>query len=411
MNFLPAKEQLEIVKRGVVEIIPEGELLQKFEKSAKTGVPLNVKLGCDPSRPDLHIGHSVVLKKLRQFQDLGHNAILIVGDYTAMIGDPSGKKKTRPQLTFEETREFGKTYFEQAGKILDISRAKILYNSEWLAGLGLQNLIEVLSKFTVQRILERDDFTNRLKDQTEISLHEILYPIMQGYDSFAIDADVELGGTDQKFNNLVGRDMQKRYGKEPQVVITMPLLEGTDGTEKMSKSLDNAIGIADAPKDIFGKTMSIPDTLIYRYFELCTDVSKDELDSIKRNLEDERNNPRDMKRKLGYEIVKIYYDSETADKTVEEFDRVFIKKELPDELPELEMDMDSMKLVDLLADTGLADTKSNARRLIEQGAVNLNGERLSDPNQILEITHGMVFKVGKRRFLKILKQPSNQKII
>ncbi len=407
MKFAPPKEQFELIKRGTVEIIPEEELLRKLDESCRTGNPLNIKLGCDPSRPDLHIGHAVVLNKLRQFQDLGHNAILIVGDYTAMIGDPSGKKKTRPQLTFEETREFGKTYFEQAGKILDISRTKILYNSEWLAEISLKDLIGILSKFTVQRILERDDFTNRLKEQTEISLHEILYPIMQGYDSFAINADVELGGTDQKFNNLVGRDMQKRYGKDPQVVITMPLLEGTDGSEKMSKSLDNAIGISDLPKDIFGKTMSIPDTLIYKYFVLATMVSGDELTNIKRTLEDENNNPRDVKRRLGMELVKLYYDEETALRTIEEFDTIFIKKEIPDDIPEIEMGRSSMKLVDLLTDTGLADTKSNARRLIEQGAVNVDGQKLTDINQVMEIQHGMIFKVGKRKFLKILKQQTN----
>ena len=407
MKFAPPKEQFELIKRGTVEIIPEEELLRKLDESCRTGNPLNIKLGCDPSRPDLHIGHAVVLNKLRQFQDLGHNAILIVGDYTAMIGDPSGKKKTRPQLTFEETREFGKTYFEQAGKILDISRTKILYNSEWLADISLKDLIGILSKFTVQRILERDDFTNRLKEQTEISLHEILYPIMQGYDSFAINADVELGGTDQKFNNLVGRDMQKRYGKDPQVVITMPLLEGTDGSEKMSKSLDNAIGISDLPKDIFGKTMSIPDTLIYKYFVLATMVSGDELTKIKSTLEDESNNPRDLKRRLGMELVKLYYDEETALRTIEEFDTIFIKKEIPDDIPEIEMGLSSMKLVDLLTDTGLADTKSNARRLIEQGAVNVNGQKLTDINQVMEIQHGMIFKVGKRKFLKILKQQTN----
>lgn len=407
MKFAPAKEQLDQIRMGAVEIIPEEELLEKLRRSETTGKPLNIKLGCDPSRPDLHIGHAVVLSKLRQFQDLGHNAILIVGDYTAMIGDPSGKKKTRPQLTFEETREYGMTYFEQAGRILDIARARILYNSEWLSPLSLKDLIEILSRFTVQRILERDDFTNRIKEQTEISLHEILYPIMQGYDSYAIDADVELGGTDQKFNNLVGRDMQKRFGKEPQVVITMPLLEGTDGAEKMSKSLDNAIGITEQPREMFGKIMSIPDTLIYKYFELCTNIGGDELKEIRKTLEDERNNPRDMKRKLGYELVKTYHGEDSAVNAVEEFDRIFVKKELPDEIPEFVIAEEAMKLVDLLTNSGLADTKSNARRLIEQGAVNVDGRRLTDVNQVMEIMHGMIFKVGKRKFLKILKQQTN----
>lgn len=401
--FPEINEQMDIIRKGAVEIIPEDEMVKKLEKAKKENSPLNIKLGCDPSRPDLHIGHSVVLNKLRQFQDLGHNAILIVGDYTAMIGDPSGKKKTRPQLSFEETKVYGETYFKQAGKILDLSKAKVVYNSEWLSKLDLKELISILSKFTVQRILERDDFTNRLKEQTEISLHELLYPIMQGYDSFAINADVELGGTDQKFNNLVGRDIQKRFGKEQQVVITMPLIEGTDGYEKMSKSLDNAIGITEEPKNIFGKTMSIPDALIYKYFELTTKVNGDELVKIKHDLESGNENPRNLKRRLGFELVKQYYDEDIAAKVIEEFDKVFIKKELPDEIPEVTMNEDSMKLVDLLTRTNLSDSKTIARKLIEQGAVNIDGKKITDVNLVVELKHGMIFKVGKRKFLKIVR--------
>ena len=402
--FPSVKEQFDIIKTGTVEIIPEEELLKKFEISLKKNLPLNIKLGCDPSSPDLHIGHSVVLNKLRQFQDLGHNAVLIVGDYTAMIGDPSGKKKTRPQLTFEETRENGVSYFEQAGKILDLDKTKVVYNSEWLSKLDLKDMIEILSKFTVQRILERDDFTNRLKEHTEISFHEMLYPVMQGYDSYAIDADVELGGTDQKFNNLVGRDIQKRYGKEQQIVITMPLLVGTDGYEKMSKSLDNAIGISDEPKDIFGKTMSIPDTLIYDYFELCTRVDKKELQSIKETLEDKNNNPRDLKRRLGIELVKQYYDEKIATKTIEEFDEIFIKKGIPDEIPEMNFDQEKMKLIEIMTKGNLAESNSNARRLIEQGAVSIDSKKITDVNSEIDIIDGMIFKVGKRKFLKLIKQ-------
>ncbi len=403
MSFASVKEQMNIIREGTVEIIPEDELVKKFEESIKKSRPLNIKLGCDPSRPDLHIGHSVVLNKLRQFQELGHNAILIVGDYTAMIGDPSGKKKTRPQLTFEETRVNGETYFKQAGRILDLKKTKIVYNSEWLSKLDLKELIHIISKFTVQRILERDDFTNRLKDQTEISFHEMLYPIMQGYDSYAIDADVELGGTDQKFNNLMGRDMQRRFGKEPQVVITMPLLEGTDGSEKMSKSLDNAIGITDEPKDIFGKTMSIPDVLIYKYFQLATKVSSDELAKIRKELESGEANPRDVKRRLGFELVKLYYDENTAVKTIEDFDKVFIKKEVPDDIPEVTLQDDSIKLVDLLTSNSLSESKTIARKLIEQGAVSINGKKVTDVNSVINLENGMVFKVGKRKFLKIVK--------
>ncbi|MDZ4710806.1 MAG: tyrosine--tRNA ligase [bacterium] len=399
--FATAKEQIDLIREGTVEIIPEEELVRKFEKSAKENKALTIKLGCDPSRPDLHIGHSVVLNKLRQFQDLGHNAILIVGDYTGMIGDPSGKKKTRPQLTFEETRKNGESYFEQAGKILDLKRAKVVYNSEWLSKLDLKDLINLLSKFTVQRILERDDFTNRIKEQTEISMHEMLYPIMQGYDSYAINADVELGGTDQKFNNLVGRDVQKRYGKEQQVVITMPLIEGTDGYEKMSKSLDNAIGITEAAKDIFGKTMSIPDTLIYKYFNLVTKLERAELDKIKKELEIGEGNPRDYKRKLGYELVKIYYDEETAGKTIEEFDTIFIKGGIPDDIPEITVSEDSKKLIDLMTENNMTESKTSARKLIEQGAVNIDGTKITDVNSMTAIRDGMILKVGKRKFLKI----------
>lgn len=402
--FPSVKEQFDIIKTGTVEIIPEDELLKKFETSLKKNKPLNIKLGCDPSSPDLHIGHSVVLNKLRQFQDLGHNAILIVGDYTAMIGDPSGKKKTRPQLTFEETRENGISYFEQAGKILDLEKTKVVYNSEWLSKLDLKDMIEILSKFTVQRILERDDFTNRLKEHIEISFHEMLYPVMQGYDSYAINADVELGGTDQKFNNLVGRDIQKRYGKEQQIVITMPLLVGTDGYEKMSKSLDNAIGISDEPKDIFGKTMSIPDTLIYDYFELCTRLDKSELKTIKETLENKDNNPRDLKRRLGIELVTQYYNEETAARTIEEFDEIFIKKGIPDEIPEMNLDQDKMKLIEIMTKGNLAESNSNARRLIEQGAVSIDSKKITDVNSEIEIINGMIFKVGKRKFLKLIKQ-------
>lgn len=395
-------EQMDVIKKGTVEIIPEDELVQKIEKSIKEKIPLNIKLGCDPSRPDLHIGHSVVLNKLREFQDFGHIAILIIGDYTGMIGDPSGKKKTRPQLTFEETRQNGISYFEQASKILDKEKTKILYNSEWLSKLTIEKLIGIMSKFTVQRILERDDFTKRLKEQTEISLHEILYPIMQGYDSVAIDSDVELGGTDQKFNNLIGRDMQKRFGKEPQVVLLMPLLEGTDGSEKMSKSLGNAIGISDAPKDIFGKAMSIPDTLIYKYFELGTRVPLERLQNIKSLLEDSNTNPRNVKRELAYELVKLYYDEETAEKAKEEFDTIFVKKEIPDDIPELELDTKDKKLIDLMFENNLTDSKSNARRLIEQGGISINGKKLTDINFIFNNEGVYIIKVGKKKFLKVI---------
>ena len=396
-------EQMDVIRKGTVEIIPEEELVRKIEISIKTKKPLNIKLGCDPSRPDLHIGHSVVLNKLREFQNFGHQAILIVGDFTGMIGDPTGKKKARPQLTFEETRENGKSYFEQAIHILDKNQTKIVYNSEWLAKLNLHDLIGVLSKFTIQRILERDDFTNRIQEQQEVSAHEILYPVMQGYDSYAINADVELGGTDQKFNNLMGRDMQKRFGQEPQVVVLMPLLEGTDGSEKMSKSLNNYIGITDAPKDIFGKTMSIPDVLIYKYFELATRLTPKELVEIKRELENPANNPRNTKRKLGYELVKLYYNEDIAKAAIEEFDKIFIKKEIPDEIEEFKLSENSIKIIELMMQAKLADSKGNARRLIEQGGVSIDGNKIDDINFVVNFEKEFIIKVGKRKFLKIIK--------
>ncbi len=402
MSFPGVNEQMDLIRKGTVDIIPEDELVKKLEKSIKENKPLNIKLGCDPSRPDLHIGHAVVLNKLRDFQNLGHTAVLIIGDATGMIGDPTGKKKTRPQLTFEETRENGKTYYEQATKILDKDKTKILYNSEWLNKLSLEDLIKIMGKFTVQRIMERDDFENRWESQQEISMHELLYPLMQGYDSVAIHSDVELGGTDQRFNNLVGRDMQKRFGQEPQVVIVTPLLEGVDGSEKMSKSLDNAIGITDDPKDIFGKTMRIPDTLIYKYYQLGTQASLEELKNIKEELENPDTNPRDQKRKLGMELVKLYYDEETAQKAIEEFDQIFIKKEVPDDIPEHKLNGENIKLTQLMTDTKMTSSNSEARRLIEQGGVTIDGEKVDDVNYVVSNGNTFVLKVGKRKFLKVI---------
>ncbi|MEN3039082.1 MAG: tyrosine--tRNA ligase, partial [Candidatus Kryptonium sp.] len=292
---------MDLIKHGTVEIIPEDELVRKIENSIKTGKPLKVKLGCDPTKPDLHLGHSVVLRKLRHFQELGHIAILIIGDFTAMIGDPSGRSKTRPQLSFEETRINGQTYFEQAKKILLPERVEIRYNSEWLGKMTFEDVIRLASKYTVARMLERDDFNKRYKSGEPISIHELLYPLAQAMDSVAIEADVELGGTDQKFNLLVGRDIQKEFGQDPQVIITMPLLVGTDGVEKMSKSLDNYIALNDPPSEIYGKTMSIPDNLIYDYFLLTTDLPPQEIEIIRQKLQDPSVNPRDLKRRLAWE--------------------------------------------------------------------------------------------------------------
>ncbi|MEJ5304342.1 MAG: tyrosine--tRNA ligase [Ignavibacteria bacterium] len=402
-KFPPLNEQLDLIQRGTEEIIPIEELEIKIKRSIETGIPLNIKLGADPSRPDLHLGHTVVLKKLRHFQDLGHQAILIIGDFTGMIGDPTGRSKTRPPLTLEETREFGKTYFEQASKVIDGKKAKIVYNSEWLAKMTFEDVIKLASKYTVARMLERDDFEKRYKNGEPISIHEFLYPLAQAMDSVAIKADVELGGTDQKFNLLVGRDIQREYGQEPQVILTMPILPGTDGIEKMSKSLDNYIGISEPPEEIYGKTMSIPDSLIYTYFELVTDVSKEELMKIKQQLSDPSINPRDLKRKLARTIVEQYYSKEAAHQAEENFDKIFVRKEIPEEVNEVFIDKASASnIISLLRAVGAAPSNSEARRLVEQGGVSINGEKISNVNAQLQIQNESILKVGKRKFYKLI---------
>lgn len=404
VSFPSLNEQMDLIKRGVIEIIPEEELVLKIENSIKSGKPLNIKLGCDPTRPDLHLGHSVVLRKLAHFQQLGHQAILIIGDFTAMIGDPSGRNSTRPPLSMEETRINGKSYFEQASKILDPKKTKIVYNSEWLSKMNFEDVIKLASKYTVARMIERDDFTKRFKNGIPISLHEFLYPLAQAMDSVAIDSDVELGGSDQKFNLLVGRDIMREFGKEPQVILTMPLLVGTDGVEKMSKSYGNYIGLSDEPKEIYGKTLSIPDNLIYAYFELATDVSAEELLEIKNFLSYPENNPRDAKRKLARKLVEMYYDKEAALKAEEEFDKIFVKKEIPDKIQEFKLsdNIKEIPIVDLLLKVNLADSKSDAKRLIQQGGVSIDGNKISNVNEIISITKDFVLKVGKRKFIKIL---------
>lgn len=395
---------MDLIKRGVSEIIPEGELVRKIEKSIQNQTPLNIKLGCDPSRPDLHLGHSVVLRKLRQFQDLGHQAILIVGDFTGMIGDPSGRSKTRPSLSIEETRLNGQSYFDQATKILSASKVKMVYNSEWLAQMNFADVIRLASKYTVARMLERDDFTIRYKAGEPISVHEFLYPLAQAMDSVAIDSDVELGGTDQKFNLLVGRDIQREFGKEPQVILTMPILVGTDGTEKMSKSLDNYIGISESPREMYGKTLSISDALIHDYFLLATDISADELAALKKDLEKESVNPRDIKRSLARKIVSMYHSDQEAGAAEAEFDRIFVKKDVPDELETFSYGTPNgtVGILQLLLDAKLVDSKGEARRLIEQGGVSVDGMKIADINASVQLLRPVVVKVGRRRFLKIV---------
>jgi len=401
--FPTLNEQMDLIKRGAVEILPEEELVKKIEKSLKNEKPLIAKLGCDPSRPDLHIGHSVVLRKLSHFQQLGHQAVLIVGDFTGMIGDPSGRSATRPALTLKETKENGESYFNQATKILDREKTKMVYNSEWLRQMNFEEVIKLSSKYTVARMIERDDFTKRFKAGEPISVHEFLYPLAQAMDSVAIKSDIELGGTDQKFNLLVGRDIQREYGMEPQCILTMPLIVGTDGVEKMSKSYDNYIGISDSPKNIYGRTLSIPDDLIYLYYELATDIDKDELGEIKKQLDDTNVNPRDIKRRLARTFITMYYSTEEAIKAEEEFDKIFIKKEVPDDIPDLQVEEEEIGILDLIIKAEFASSKGEAKRLVLQGGVSLNSKKINDIGDNINIEDGMVLKVGKRKFVKLVK--------
>ena len=401
--FPPVNEQMDLIKRGTSEIIPEEELVQKLEKSLKENNPLNIKLGCDPTRPDLHLGHSVVLRKLAQFQELGHSAILIIGDFTGMIGDPSGRNSSRPPLSLQEAFENGKSYFEQASKILSREKTRIVHNSEWLGKMSFEDVIKLSAKYTVARMLERDDFTKRYKGGIPISMHEILYPLAQAMDSVAIKSDLELGGTDQKFNLLVGRDIQREFGQPPQVILTMPLLVGTDGVEKMSKSMDNFIGIDESPKEIYGKTLSIPDNLIYNYFELATNVSNETLRKTKQDLLDSTVNPRDIKRSLGRKLVEMYHSFDAAMEAEKEFDTIFVKKGLPDEIEEFKLGSDIIEILDLIVKVGFAPSKGEARRLILQGGVTIDGEKITDIKEKIHFDTSRILKVGKRNFIRLIK--------
>jgi len=403
-NFPPINEQMDLIKRGTFEIIPEDELLKKLRNSYNSKKPLKIKLGCDPSRPDLHLGHSVVLRKLAQFQQLGHQAILIIGDFTGMIGDPSGRNVTRPALSLQETRENGETYWQQASKILDKTKTRIVYNSKWLGKMTFEDVIKLASKYTVARIIERDDFTKRFKAGEPIGIHEFLYPLAQAMDSVAVESDVELGGTDQKFNLLVGRDIQREFGMEPQIILTMPLIVGTDGVEKMSKSYDNYIGISDPPQEIFGKTLSIPDSLIYNYFELAADISNEELKDIKTQLNNPDVNPRNIKRKLAKTIVSMYYDKMAADIAEKEFDKIFIKKGIPDNISTLKLEdlKSGIGILDLIVKVKFASSKGEARRLVAQGGVSINGEKINDLTAIVKLSNDAVLKVGKRKFIRLI---------
>ena len=400
MAFLSIDKQWELISRGAEEIIPEIELKQKLEQSIDKDTPLIVKLGCDPSRPDLHLGHGVVLRKLRHFQDLGHQAILVIGDFTAMIGDPSQRNKTRPQLTLEETKANAESYIEQAGQVLNIDSLKIVYNSTWLDAMRFSDVIRLSSHYTVARMLERDDFTKRYKAEIPISIHEFMYPLAQAMDSVELKADVELGGTDQKFNLLVGRDLQREYKQDPQVIITLPLLEGTDGIEKMSKSYGNDIGLTDTPEDMYGKSMSISDEMIEKYFILAADANTKTVSKVKKQLSDSSQNPRDIKRELARAIVQLYHGQNAAKEAEQYFDRVIVNKDAPDEMDQVELSIDT-QLIEVVTNEGLTSSKGEARRLIKQGAIRVDNEKITDESHILLKGKEVIIKVGKRRFIQI----------
>jgi tyrosyl-tRNA synthetase len=401
--------QMAIIARGAVDVLPMDEFRLKLARSVRDNIPLRVKQGFDPTAPDIHLGHAVCIRKLKQFQDLGHQVILIVGDYTALVGDPSGRSATRPQLQYEQILENAETYEKQFFKILDRSRTEVVHNGDWFKKLEFAEVMHLAAKYTVARILERDDFAERFKAETPISVHELLYPLMQGYDSVAIRADIEIGATEQKFNLLAGRTIQEAYGLEAQCILTMPVLVGVDGERRMSKSLGNYIGVDDPPREMFGKAMSIPDRLIEQYFLLATDCSAEKLEEVSRRLSDGRTNPMDLKRELGIMIVDSYHPRGSGQAANEEFTRMFSEKELPDEMPEmdpadlqkLQLDPGSVYLVHLLTRANLARSSSEARQLIESGSVRLNGERVNDPALEFTLDREIVLKVGKRRFLKL----------
>lgn len=404
--MLPVDEQMRIITSGTAKIVPEADLKKKLEK----GEPLNIKLGVDPTSPDLHLGHAVPLRKMRQFQDLGHRVTLIIGNGTATIGDPSGKNTTRPQLSQEQVEANAETYVAQAMKILDPEKTTIVHNGDWMFPMGLKELLAVASKFTVARILERDDFTKRYQSQTPIALHEFLYPVMQAYDSVMINADVEMGGTDQLFNLLAGRELMEKMGMEPQVALTMPLLEGTDGVRKMSKSYGNYIGLTDAPADMFGKTMSIPDEMIAKYYRLASSKSLDEVEAIEASLADGTGDPYQLKRALARDLITTYHSAEDAVAAEAEFDRVFKENQLPEDIAEVSLDLTpgedgTVYLAGLLKDAGLAPSAGEARRLIDGGGVKIDGEAAAPKSYNIDpacLKSGVVLQVGKRKFARLV---------
>jgi tyrosyl-tRNA synthetase len=389
-------EQVAYLTKGAVDVVRLEDLKAKLERSAKTKKPLKVKVGFDPSAPDIHLGHTVLMRKMKHFQDLGHDVVFLIGDFTGLIGDPTGKSKTRPQLTREEIAKNAETYKEQVFKILHPEKTIVDFNSRWLGALGSEGLVRLASRYTVARMLERDDFKKRYESQQPIAIHEFLYPLAQAYDSVALEADFELGGTDQLFNLLVGRDIMREYGLEAQVVLTTPLLEGIDGVEKMSKSLGNYVGVTEAPQEMFGKLMSISDELMWKYYELLTDMSVAEIEALKAKGE-----PMQSKMELARRIIADFHGAGAAGEAQKHFDSVIRKKEIPDEIPEHRVSKGKILLSQILLDGKLAPSRTEARRLIDQGAVSLDGERASEDRE-LELSGSVVLKVGKRRFLKVV---------
>ena len=400
MGFLSVNEQMDLIRRGAEEIIPEDELVRKLERSQSKNIPLIIKLGCDPSRPDLHIGHGVVLRKLRHFQDLGHTAVLVIGDFTAMIGDPSGRNKTRPQLTLQEARSNAETYVNQAKVILDMDKAIVKYNSDWLSEMNFNDVVRLASSYTVARMLERDDFTKRFQSEVPISIHEFLYPLAQAKDSVELKSDVELGGTDQKFNLLVGRDLQKHNGQEPQCIITTPLIEGTDGVEKMSKSYGNDIGLHDSPEEMYGKTLSISDGMIVKWLTLAADADSKTIEYADKQLKDPKVNPMEIKRLLARKIVSLFHNDELAEKAEKHFNEVVVGKGVPDDIPVYSISKEDL-IVNIIFNSGLLKSKGEARRMIKQGAVKLDDKRVVDVQATILPDREQILKVGKRRFLKV----------
>jgi len=400
MKFKSLDEQIDIIKSGVDEILPEEMLVKKIEKSISTKIPLNIKLGCDPSKPDLHLGHSVVLKKMRDFQNLGHNATLVIGDFTAMIGDPTGRNKTRPQLDMNTTKIYAETYIKQATKVLDVKKLRVVYNSDWLSKLSFSKLINLCGKFTLAQFLERDDFSKRYKNGMPISLHELMYPLAQAYDSVVLRSDVEIGGTDQKFNLLLGRELQKEYEMDKQIAIMLPILEGTDGKMKMSKSYDNYIAFNEKPNDMYGKIMSIPDGLMFKYYSLVSNVNLKEIEDLKIMLDSGKISLRDLKRKLAREVISIYYDENTASRAEQHFINVFVKKVAPDDIEVVKI-KETVKLLDFLLDKGLIASKGEGKRLIKQSGIKVNDSPIDEINFEIKANESLTIKVGKRKFIRV----------